>query len=113
MKEIKAFVQPFMLQHVLDALAAFDDLPGVTISPVAGWGRTKARNAAHAVREAGHALARKSKLEVVVSDDMVDRVVDAIVRAAHTGNPGDGKVFVSAVDGAVRIRTGERDAAAL
>lgn len=113
MKEIKAIVQPFMLQHVLDALAALEDLPGVTISEVTGWGKSRAVNAEAPVQEAGHALARKSKLELVVRDAMADDVVDAIVRAARTGKPGDGKVFVYDLSRAVKIRTGERDDAAV
>jgi nitrogen regulatory protein P-II 1 len=102
-----------MLQHVLDALAAIDDLPGLTISQVAGWGRSRGRGAAQPVREAGHALAAKSKVEIVVPDDMVDRVVHAIVQAGRTGKPGDGKVFVTEVSSAVRVRTGEAGETAL
>jgi nitrogen regulatory protein P-II 1 len=113
MKEIKAIVQPFMLEHVLDALAAIEGLPGVTISEVSGWGKSGATNAQRPVREAGHAFARKSKVEIVVPDAVVDRVVDAIVQAARTGQPGDGKVFVHDLTDAVKIRTGEHGEVAI
>lgn len=113
MKEIKAVVQPFMLEHVLDALAALQGLPGVTVSQVIGWGRSRAVGVAKPVREAGHAFAPKSKVEVVVPDELVAPVVDAIVQAARTGKPGDGKVFVYDVADVVQVRTGERGAAAI
>ena len=113
MKEIKAIVQPFMLEHVLGALATIEGLPGVTVSEVRGWGKSRAADAQHPVREAGHAFARKSKVEIVVPDALVDQVVEAVVRAARTGKPGDGKVFVYELEGAVKIRTGERGEAAI
>jgi nitrogen regulatory protein P-II 1 len=113
MKEIKAIVQPFMLQHVLDALVNIEGLPGVTVSEVMGWGKSRAANAQHPVREAGHAFARKSKVEVVVPDAIVDQVVEAIVRAARTGKAGDGKVFVHELADVVKIRSGERGEAAI
>lgn len=113
MKEIKAIIQPFMLEHVLDALAAIEGLPGVTISEVIGWGKSRAAGAHRVVREAGHGFARKSKVEIVVRDAMVERVVEAIVRAARTGKPGDGKVFVYALSDTVKIRTGERGEGAI
>ena len=107
MKEIKAIVQPFMVEKVLSALDAMEDLPGVTISEIMGWGRLPERRQAHDVEHAGHGLSKKVKLEIVVRDDLADRVVEAIASAARTGNPGDGKVFMSSVDRALRIRTGE------
>lgn len=113
MKEIKAIVQPFMLEHVLDALAAIEGLPGVTISEVIGWGKSRAAGVQRPVREAGHAFARKSKLEIVVPDAMLDQVVETIVRAACTGKPGDGKVFVYDLTDAVRIRTCDHGEAAI
>lgn len=114
MKEIKALIQPFMLQHVCDALDAIPGLPGITLSTVSGWGRTRANGAkGKTVHLAGHRFVEKTKLEIVVEDALVQQVVAAIVAAAHTGNVGDGKIFVSEVGDAVRIRTGERGENAL
>lgn len=108
MEEIKAIIQPFMLDDVLRALAAIDDLPGVTVSEIQGWGRSRAVSAGdRRTTESGHALARKTKIETVVPSAMVSRVVDAIRDAAHTGNPGDGKIFVHSISEVTRIRTGE------
>lgn len=109
MKEIKAIVKPFMLEAVLTALDAMPDLPGVTVSEVLGWGRLPGRKQEHDTVEAGHGFTKKVKLEIVVSEQQESRVVNAIVAAARTGNPGDGKVFVLGVTHAVRIRTGEQD----
>jgi len=113
MKEIKAIVQPFMVEKVLSALDAMEDLPGVTISEIMGWGRLPERRQAHDVEHAGHGLSKKVKLEIVVQDGQVRSVVDAIASAARTGNSGDGKIFVHQVDHAVRIRTGETDLEAI
>lgn len=113
MKEIKAIVQPFMLEHVLDALAAIEGLPGVTISEVRGSGKTRAANVKRPVREAGHSFAPKSKLEIVVPNAMLDQVVDAIVQAARTGRRGDGKVFIHDLSDVVKIRTGDRGEVAI
>jgi len=113
MKEIKAIVQPFMLEHVLDALVAIEGLPGVTVSQVLGWGRSRADGVAASVREAGHAFAPKSKVEVVVPAAMAEEVMDALLRSARTGNRGDGKVFVLDVVDVARIRTGETGDAAI
>ncbi len=108
MKEIKAIIQPFKLQAVCDALAAIEGLPGLTVSQVLGWGKTRARDVTQPVKQNGHAFAKKTKVELVVADELAGRVVDAIVRAARTGRAGDGKVFVYEVQEVVRIRTGER-----
>jgi len=107
MKEIKAIIRPFMLRKVLDALSAIDNLPGVTVSDVIGWGKTRGAKAELSIEEAGHALAKKTKIEVVVADDLAYRVEEAIALAAHTGRPGDGKIFVYEVQRVLRIRTGE------
>lgn len=113
MKEIKAVIQPFMLDDVLYAMEQIEELPGLTLSEVRGWGRSRARNATDIVAIGGRQFARKIKLEVVVPDAMADSIVDAISRAARTGKVGDGKVFVSDVGKSVRIRTGELEDAAL
>lgn len=105
MKEIKAIIQPFMLDRVLSALEAVEGLPGAIVSQVQGWGRSPAGRA----REAGHDFAFKSKLEIVVPDEVAPKVVKTIAQAARTGNMGDGKIFVYEVAEVIRIRTGERD----
>ncbi len=102
MKEIKAVIQEFMLPKVVEALRAHPEFPGVTVSRVRGFGRS----------EPGSDLAETSpkiKLEIVVPSALVDGVVELIRSNAHTGRPGDGKIFVSSVDAVVRVRAGERD----
>lgn len=108
MKEIKAIIQPFMLQRVCEALDAIPDLPGLTVSTVSGWGRTRAKGSTNSVEHGGHRFIQKTKLEVVVDDAKVQQVVATILAAARTGNIGDGKIFVYQVDDAIRIRTGDR-----
>lgn len=108
MKEIKAIVQPFMVEEILHRLEVLE-IPGVTLSEVRGWGRTRAEGAENTVQEAGHAFARKTKIEIVVPDSQAPPIVAAIAAAAHTGRPGDGKIFVSDVERVLRIRTGEED----
>lgn len=107
MKEIKAIIQPFMLQDVLDALNAIEDIPGLTVSQVIGWGKARGANVEDPVHEAGHSFAKKTKLEIVVPGARADAVIDAIARSAKTGRPGDGKIFVYEVTEVLKIRTGE------
>ncbi|NOZ00890.1 MAG: P-II family nitrogen regulator [Deltaproteobacteria bacterium] len=113
MKEIKAIIQSFMLDKVCDALAEIDGLPGMTVSEVAGWGRTRARGTEHLVHHSGCRFAKKTKIEIVVKDGMAELVVDSIARSAHTGNVGDGKIFVYEISDALKIRTGHRGEAAV
>lgn len=113
MREIKAIIQPFMLEKVLSALSAIEDLPGLTVSQVAGWGKSKAADTEERVIEAGHAFARKTQLEIVVPDEQAQRVEEALAVAAHTGRPGDGKIFVYEVQRVLKIRTGETGAPAV
>lgn len=108
MKEIKAIVQPFMVEEILHRLEALA-VPGLTLSEVRGWGRSRADGAPETVQEAGHAFARKTKIEIVVPDAAAGPIVAAIAAAARTGRPGDGKIFVSDVARVVRVRTGEED----
>jgi nitrogen regulatory protein P-II 1 len=107
-KEIKAIIQPFMLGDVLHALADLESLPGVTVSQITGWGKSRARDADQVTIEGGHRMARKTKVEVVVPDELADAVVAAIATAARTGRVGDGKIFVTAIENTVQIRTGEQ-----
>lgn len=113
MKEIKAIIQPFRADRVLLALERLGDLPGLTLSHVAGWGKTRAQDARDATDEGSHRFAKKVKLEIVVRDELADRIVETIEREAHIGKPGDGKIFVYEVVEAVKIRTGEHGPAAL
>ena len=107
MKEIKAIIQPFMVERVLRALVAVHDLPGLTVDQVIGWGKSQGEDARDVVHHAGHAFASMTKLEVVVPDGMAGVVIETIRRLAHTGNPGDGKIFVYEVLDVVKIRTGQ------
>ncbi len=109
MKEIKAIIQPFMLSKVINALKELEGLPGVTVdTTVRGFGKGRGADAAHRIVDDFVEYVPKAKLEIVVPDGLADAVVSAIQKAAHTGNPGDGKIFVLAVDDVVKIRTGER-----
>lgn len=112
-KEIKAIIQPHMLEKVLEALREHPELPGVTVSGVLGWGKSLGKRALRTVREGGHAFAKKTKLEIVVADEFVEPIVDLIARAAQTGRPGDGKIFVIDVNDSVKIRNGDRGVAAV
>ncbi len=108
MKEIKAIIQPFRLDAVIDALRRHPELPGVTISEVVGFGKQQAVGTPEAqrVRVGAHAFAKKTKLEIVVEDDLAADVVELIAAAARTGNPGDGIIFVAPVASARRVRGG-------
>jgi nitrogen regulatory protein P-II 1 len=106
MKEIKAIIQPFMVSKVIGALKEIPDMPGMTISEVKGFGRSRA-NVPHSTTEWGISTVTKTKLETVVSDEMADQVIETIQKNAHTGNIGDGKIFVYVVSHVIKIRTGE------
>ena len=116
MKIITAMVQPFMLSKVTSALEDLEGFPGMTVTDVRGFGREKGIHAlggAHRVVEDFVEYVKKARIEIVSADEMMGAIVDTIVRVAHTGNAGDGKVFVWPVESAVRIQTGDRDNAAL
>jgi nitrogen regulatory protein P-II 1 len=108
MKEIKAIIQPFMLVKVVEALKEIEGLPGVTVSDVRGFGRAQAAGSPNMVVDGSVEYVKKSKVEIVVPDHLVAAVVQTIRDRAHTGNPGDGKIFVYEVDDVIRIRSGER-----
>ncbi len=113
MKEIKAIIQPFMLTKVIDALKERADLPGVTVSEIKGFGKARAEGSQDKIIEDSIGYVKKIKLEIVVSDKIADEVVNIISTHAHTGRPGDGKIFVYTVDEVVKIRTGERGEGAI
>ncbi|KAB2852967.1 MAG: P-II family nitrogen regulator, partial [Ignavibacterium sp.] len=92
MKEIKAIIRPFKLDEVITALHKIEGLPGITISKIKGFGKSKAKDSVDAVREGLHEYVEKVKLELVVHNNIVDEVVETIQKIAHTGNPGDGKI---------------------
>lgn len=94
-------------------LAGIDDLPGVTLSEVTGWGKSRAADAEQTVQRGGHAVAQKMKLEIVVPSELAPRVVATIAEAARTGNPGDGKIFEIEVARTVKVRTGDEGERAL
>jgi nitrogen regulatory protein PII len=107
MKLIKAIVKPFKLEEVKDALAEIG-IEGMTVSEVKGFGRQKGHTEIYRGSEYTVDFLPKSMIEVAVTDDHADKVVDKIIEAANTGKIGDGKVFVLPVENAIRIRTGER-----
>ncbi len=100
MKELKAIIQPFMLERVMNALHEVKDLPAVTISTAHGV----------SVERGAHDQVMKTKLEIMVPDDRVEHLIEVIQKGAHTGKPGDGRIFVLPVEETVKIRTGERGA---
>lgn len=106
MKKIEAIIKPFKLEDVKEALAAVG-VEGMTVSEVKGFGRQKGHTEIYRGSEYTVDFLPKIKVEVVLADSQVSAAVDAIVKAAKTGKIGDGKVFVSAIDNAVRIRTEE------
>jgi nitrogen regulatory protein P-II 1 len=108
MKEIKAIIRPSKLLEVTEALNEIEGLPGVTVSEIKGFGKSRARNAKDKIAYELVEFIPRIKLEIVVVDEMVDAVVNVIQRHSHTGNTGDGKIFVSTVDETVKIRTNER-----
>jgi nitrogen regulatory protein P-II len=105
-EKIEAIIKPFKLDDVREALQELG-LAGMTVTEVKGFGRQKGHTELYRGAEYVVDFLPKLKLEVVVSDDMADRAIEAIELAARTGKIGDGKIFVSAVDRVIRIRTGE------
>jgi len=111
-KKIEAIIKPFKLDEVKEALHEVG-VSGITVTEAKGFGRQKGHTELYRGAEYVVDFLPKVKLDVVVSDDMAERVVEAIAAAAQTGRIGDGKIFVTTVDTVLRIRTGERDDAAI
>ncbi len=107
MKKIEAIIKPFKLDEVKDALHEIG-VNGLTVTEVKGFGRQKGHTELYRGAEYVVDFLPKIKLEVVVTDEMSDKVVEAIIAAANTGRIGDGKIFVLPLEEAIRIRTGER-----
>ena len=112
MKLVTAVIKPHKWEEVRAALEALG-ITGMTVSEVSGYGRQKGHTEVYRGAEYDIALVPKIRLEIVVNDEDVQVVVDAIVRTAATGRIGDGKVWVSPVESVVRVRTGDRDDAAI
>lgn len=112
MKKIEAVIKPFKLDDVKDALSEAG-IKGLTVVEAKGFGRQKGHTELYRGAEYVVDFLPKVKVEVVVDDDQVERVVEAIQKAAHTGRIGDGKIFISPIEEAIRIRTGEAGSAAL
>ena len=112
MKIVMAIIKPFKLDEVRDALTAAG-VHGMTVSEVKGYGRQKGHTEIYRGAEYAVSFLPKIKIEVAVPTAQVDKVIEAITGSAKTGQIGDGKIFVFGIDSAVRIRTGETDAAAL
>ena len=112
MKKIEAILKPFKLEEVREALSQLG-CSGLTVTEVKGFGRQKGHTELYRGAEYSVDFLPKVKVEVIVTDDLVDKVIDAIVTAARTGKIGDGKIFVTDVSQVVRIRTGETGADAV
>jgi nitrogen regulatory protein P-II 2 len=112
MKIVMAIIKPFKLEEVRDALTAIG-VHGLTVTEVKGYGRQKGHTEIYRGAEYAVSFLPKIKIEVAVASELVDKTIAAITGAAKTGQIGDGKIFVIGLDHAVRIRTGESDAAAL
>jgi len=112
MKKIEAIIKPFKLDEVKEALHEVG-IQGITVTEAKGFGRQKGHTELYRGAEYVVDFLPKVKLEVVVDDPLAERAVEAITEAARTGRIGDGKIFVSAVEEAIRIRTGERGSDAI
>jgi nitrogen regulatory protein P-II 2 len=112
MKLITAIIKPFKLEDVRTAISEVG-VQGVTVTEVRGFGRQRGHTEIYRGAEYAVEFLPKTKIEIAVEDSLVERVVDAIMKAAQTGKVGDGKIFVFELTQVVRIRTGERDASAI
>mgnify|MGYP001809628312 CR=1 FL=1 len=112
MKMITAIIKPSRLDAVLDA-ATDAGVSGLTVTEVRGYGRQKGKTEVYRGAEYEVKLLPKVKVEIAIPSEMVDKVIEAVAAAANTGKIGDGKIFVSDLEAALRIRTGERDGSAI
>lgn len=108
MKKIEAIIKPFKLDDVVEALSELG-IEGVSVTEIKGFGRQKGRTEIYKGAEYVVDFLPKIKLEIILNDALVESAVETIQRAAHTGKIGDGKIFILPVEGALRIRTGERN----
>ena len=112
MKLVTAIIKPFKLDEVREALSAIG-VQGITVTEVKGFGRQKGHTELYRGAEYVVDFLPKVKIELIIEDEMVEKAVEAIRASAHTGRIGDGKIFVSSIEDAIRIRTGERGDAAV
>jgi len=112
MKKVEAIFKPFKLDEVREALSEIG-VSGLTVTEVKGFGRQKGHTELYRGAEYVVDFLPKVKIEVVVPDNLAERAVDAIIKAARTGKIGDGKIFITSVDQVIRIRTGETNEAAI
>ena len=112
MKKIEAIIKPFKLDEVKEALHEVG-LQGITVTEAKGFGRQKGHTELYRGAEYVVDFLPKVKIEIVLDDSLVERAIEAILQAAHTGRIGDGKIFVTTVEEAIRIRTGEKGAEAI
>src|SRR5580693_8502634 len=112
MKKIEAIIKPFKLEDVKEALNKVG-VQGLTVTEAKGYGRQKGHTELYRGAEYVVDFLPKVKVEVVLEDSLLERAVEAIQQAAHSGKIGDGKIFISTIDEVIRIRTGERGAAAV
>ncbi|MBF4987262.1 MULTISPECIES: P-II family nitrogen regulator [unclassified Methylophilus] len=112
MKKVEAVIKPFKLDEVREALSAIG-VNGLTVTEVKGFGRQKGHTELYRGAEYVVDFLPKIKIEVILATDMVDSAIEAIIKAAHTGKIGDGKIFVTSVEQVIRIRTGETGEAAI
>ncbi len=112
MKKVEAIIKPFKLDEVKDKLNEIG-VKGITVSEVKGFGRQKGHTELYRGAEYVVDFLPKIKLEIVIDDSLAERAIEAIQKAAHTGRIGDGKIFVSSVEEALRIRTGEKGSEAV
>ncbi|MFH0802442.1 MAG: P-II family nitrogen regulator [bacterium] len=113
MKKIEAIVRPALFSRVVDSLREIPEIPGIIIYEIKGFGKTRARTAKDKFTEEFIDYIPRMKLEVVVKDEQVEEVKALILKKAHTGNTGDGKIFISHVEDCIKIRTFERGDAAI
>ncbi|MBM3395414.1 MAG: P-II family nitrogen regulator [Betaproteobacteria bacterium] len=112
MKKVEAVIKPFKLDEVREALSEIG-VSGLTVTEVKGFGRQKGHTELYRGAEYVVDFLPKVKVELVIPDNLVERAIEAIVKAARTGKIGDGKIFVTSVEQVIRIRTGETDEAAV
>ena len=112
MKKVEAIIKPFKLDEVREALSAIG-VQGITVTEVKGFGRQKGHTELYRGAEYVVDFLPKVKVELIVADGLVERAIEAIVKAARTGKIGDGKIFVTSIEHVVRIRTGETNEAAI
>nr|YP_009244773.1 nitrogen regulatory protein PII [Pyropia pulchra]AMK97015.1 nitrogen regulatory protein PII [Pyropia pulchra] len=112
MKKIEAIIRPFKLNEVKLALVK-EGIGGMTVIKVSGFGRQKGQTERYKGSEYSIDIIDKIKIEIIISDDKVDKIIETIIKASKTGEIGDGKIFVSSIEKVIRIRTSDLDSEAL